>query len=114
MPQRVYLHVNLFNALTTGALTSGAVDCRTYNYLTFFQRGAGTISGGAVVIEEAPTEDYAGTWSTITATVTPADVSGTAVTKATHVTAACYGWVRARLSTQVSGGGAWTLDLIAN
>ena len=69
MPQRVNLYVNLFNALSSGTPTSGAIDCRTFSTLVLYQTSVGTIAGGVVVIEEAATADYAGTWSTIVLTV---------------------------------------------
>lgn len=112
--QRVYLNFNFVNASTTGTFTSQAIDCRSFANLVLYQRGAGTIAGGVVVIEEAPTADYSGTWSDTGATVTPTAVSGTAVCQAIHLTSGAYGFLRARLSTQISGGGTWTLDLVGN
>ncbi len=111
--QRVILNVNLVNAIIGGTPTSSAVDVRFYNEIVLYQTGTGTIAGGAVVIEEAPTADYGGTWSDTGATVTPTDVTG-GKTKATRLTAGAYGFLRARLTTAISGGGTWSLDLIGH
>ena len=110
---RTQLNVNLINASTGGTPTSGAADCRSFQCLVLYATGLGTISGGAVTIEEAPTENYGGTWSDTGATVTPADVTG-GKTKAVRLTTGCYGFIRARVTTQVSGGGSWTLDILGN
>ncbi len=111
--QRVILVTNLINASTTGTLTTPAIDCRSFSNLTLYSTGAGTVSGGVVVIEEAATADYSGTWSAIAGLTDPTAASG-GKTIAVHLITGAYGFLRARLTTQISGGGSWSLDLVGN
>lgn len=79
-------------------------------WVKIFFVGTGTISGGAFTIEEAPTVDYAGTWSPIGAAFTASTVSG-GKTLSVSLPVAAYAFVRVRESTPVSGGG--TVDIYA-
>lgn len=71
-------------------------------------RSIGTTSGGAVIIEEAdwgPSEPvYSGTWSQI-ASITAASFTGGAQVF-THIIDSAFGWVRVRISSAITGGGA--------
>ncbi len=86
------------------------VNAQGYPYLTVYQTGVGTISGGTILIEEAPTFDYAGLWSLIL-TLDATDVSGGA-TQATACPPGAYSWVRARITATITGGGNESLLLV--
>lgn len=95
------------NAATTG--TGKAIpfnDCRQVNWLV---EGAGTISGGTVVIESAHAQDFSGTWNELD-TVDATTLTGGALYGNTfpHVPG---GFVRARIGTNISGGGNCTVRL---
>lgn len=88
------------------------------DHVTFYVQGsADTISSGVLTLEEAaydPSKEnaYGGTWSSIT-TMNAADVTGGAQ-KAIHLTVASYGWIRARITTAVGGGGTLTVRMVAD
>jgi hypothetical protein len=86
-----------------------AVYCAGYPWLVAYLVGAGVTSSGVVTIEEAPTEDFAGTWSSI-GTINAVDGTSGAV-KALALTARHYQWVRARVSTVIGGGGSVSVTL---
>ena len=92
------------NAVTTG--TGTAVDVGNGNYVTFYVSGAGTITSGTIILEEADTQTYAGTWSQL-ATISASTLSG-GVAQAFHFTGA-LAWVRARISSNIVGGGTVTI-----
>lgn len=97
----------LLDAVTTG--TGRALDARGCQLLTAYSTGNGTTSGGTVLIETAPVEGYTGTWSTA-ATLTASDVSGNK-TKGTALPIGAYNYVRARVSSNITGGGTITVVL---
>lgn len=89
---------------TVDETTSTAIDCSGASSLVFYLTGVGTTSSGVVTYEESDSGTYGGTWSEIAA-VNASDVTG-GKTKATHTTAPqSFGWVRARISTVIGGGG---------
>ena len=94
----------LQSAATTGNGSAGSVEDRGTVYVV----GAGTISGGTVVIEEAHSEDYSGTWSSLQ-TITASALTGGAV-QAIHVSG-FYRAVRARISSTITGGGTISATL---
>jgi len=69
----------------------------------FIVKGTGTITSGVISIEEAATPDYTGTWSLISA-VNGTDVTAGA-TKVVHVSS-IFSAIRARISTNIGGGGS--------
>ncbi len=91
--------------VTTG--TSRPVQVQNQGIGTFYVRGIGTTSGGTILIEEAdwgPQEPpYTGTWSQI-ASIAASSVTGNQQL-ATHPENSVYGWVRARISSPITGGG---------
>lgn len=103
------------NAVTVDETTGSPINCAGYPYLVAYVTGTGTTSSGVITFEEADYSDepynnavpYTGTWSSIT-TVNASDVTGGAQ-KAIHFTVAAYGWVRARISTAIGGGGSITV-----
>lgn len=103
---------NDLTGVTTG--TSVPVRVTAYDNLSFFVIGAGTISGGTVLIEEASSPTYAGTWSQI-ATIDPTTVTGGAQTVYHTPPDNSFSYVRARISSDITGsGGAVSVTLRAN
>lgn len=93
------------------AYTSPAIDVRGFQQLAVYLSGTGTVSGGTLAITEAPTPNYAGTWSTISVTLTPSGVTGTK-TQALALPSAAYAFIRAELTGAITGGGSINLVLI--
>lgn len=98
------------NAAQTG--TGTAINAAGRQGLVLYVRGTGTISTGVITVEEADfnpaTEsEYAGTWSSIT-TINANTTTGGAQT-AYHFTGLAYRYVRARITTNLTGGGNVTV-----
>lgn len=91
----------LQSAATSGNGNALAVSASFRNHVFQFT-SSGTTSGGVITIEEAPTADFAGTWSSLT-TVNASDFTGGA-TKEVHVEGILSA-VRARISSNITGGG---------
>jgi hypothetical protein len=98
--------------LLQSAATSGngnAVDARgNGREHTFYIVGTGTISAGAVQLETARATDYSGTWAPIGSPITV-----TAAANVVQVTG-CFLALRARISTNIAGGGSVTVEYVAN
>jgi hypothetical protein len=95
------------NLATTGTGIAIAFnDSRQVNWLV---EGAGTIGSGTVVIESAHANDYSGTWNELD-TVDASTLSGGKLYGNTfpHVPG---GFVRARISSNIVGGGTVTVRL---
>jgi hypothetical protein len=75
-------------------------DCRQVNWLII---GAGTISGGAVVIESAHAQDYSGTWNELdnldATTLSGGKLYGNTFPMPPGA------FVRIRISSDITGGG---------
>ena len=65
-----------------------------------------TVSAGAVQLEEAASSGYTGDWDAIEAAITPVQDSVIMVKKR-----GSYAYVRARLSTSVTGGATVTVKM---
>ncbi len=88
------------SAATTGTGTEKAFnDCRQVAWDLI---GAGTISGGTVKIESAPTSGYAGTWNELDSFDATA-VTGGATLHNNYPGPLAF--VRARVSSNITGGG---------
>ncbi len=78
-------------------------------------KGTGTISSGALTLEEAhtaPKGSYGGTWSNILGTQTATTIDLTAVSGGKQLVyhiKGCFWDVRPRISTNVGGGGSITV-----
>lgn len=68
--------------------------------VTCYITGSAGVGAGAVQLETAPTAGYAGTWAALGG----APVTATASTTKTATAVGAYGFVRARISTNVTGG----------
>lgn len=93
------------NAATSGTGTAIALhDCRQYaGHLT----GTGTVTGGVVVFESAPTQDYSGTWNELDSI----DFSVAPLTDKTYQNSGPGGYggfYRWRITSAVTGGGTIT------
>lgn len=102
------------SAVTTGTGVSANLGGRqgAVVYLT----SAGTTSGGVVTIEEADWDPvsasaYAGTWSSITTVNASAFTGG--VQSAYHLPGLAYANVRARISSNITGGGTVSAVIVA-
>lgn len=92
--------IDLLIDVTTG--TSDPVPIQQFRRAGGSVRFATGVTAGAVIYETAPTADYAGTWSeafTIT-------FSGTAPNVLTDAAEVAANFIRARVTTTISGGGA--------
>lgn len=95
----------LLDAVTTG--TGTGIQVNGGKLAKVFFKGAGTVSAGAVQFEEATDKDYTGTWSPIgspqTLTTNQEDVL---------VFQGPFKAVRARVTTNVTGGGTTTTRVV--
>lgn len=90
------------------------IDVRGRTHLVFYVIGNGTTSSGVITLDESVyvgDQPYGGTPSAIT-TVNASTVSGDNQS-AIHATVGAYGWVRARVSTAIGGGGTVSVVLVA-
>lgn len=99
--------IALLTAVTTGTGVGKVVPISSKNPRVHF-RANGTITGGAVVLEEAEDPNYTGTWSTLY-TYTPATSSEQVV----HILGT-LGAIRARVSSNITGGGTITANLVSD
>lgn len=109
-----YLEANLLTAAIDDETTSPWVDVRGRTHLVFYLSGLGTTSSGVITLEEGfPTMENV--WPATPVSITTVNASGVSggVQLATHATVAAYGFVRARVSTAIGGGGSVTARLIA-
>lgn len=90
-------------AVTTG--TGRAIPMQDCRYTVWTVEGSGTITGGTVLIETADTMDYAGTWHALDT------VSAAAGAYNKGIDAAGAGFIRARVSSNVTGGGNITVRI---
>lgn len=96
----------LQSAATSGNGTAVKMDGQLRG-LTFYIEASGTITAGAVQIEEARAADWSGTWAAVGSPVTLA-TNTVAVVRST----ASFNAVRARISTGLTGGGTVTVEVI--
>lgn len=117
-PSRVMLLGSSSGGTVTGVTsgTSAAINRLGAEELSLYVRGAGTISGGTLLIEEADYGDdeapYAGTWSQV-ASIACSDVTGGAQ-KGVHLSLGAYGYLRARISSAVTGGGTIAVVMLSD
>lgn len=91
--------VALQSAATTGNGTVVVAQNKIKNH-SFYITGSAGVGAGAVTLETAPTPNYAGTWHGLAAAVTVAATT----TKLTTISNSPLGAIRARVSTNVTGG----------
>lgn len=100
------------------------IDVRGRSYLVFYQTSTGTTSGGVITFEEAAPRNFnsseapvvvglaEGSYQSIT--TSNASDSSADKQKAIHITVAGYCFVRARISTAITGGGSISIGLVAH
>jgi len=99
----------LLNDSSTVETTSTAVDVLDATAITLLVEAGASVSGGVVTLEGAATSDYSGTWASITtATTNAASKTFIATTDMGDTASIPVPYVRARVSTVVSGG---TIDV---
>ena len=108
------LTVTLLDAVSADETFSRPMDVRGYPHIVAYVIANGTVSSGAVTINEAcidPDTDlpYSGTWDAVGSAITP--TTGEVV--AGHLTVAAYSHLQARISTAIGGGGTVTVVLVA-
>lgn len=102
--------------VTTG--TGSPVAAMGHPQIVIVFESIGTTSGGTVVIEEASWSQqlnettYAGTWSLVTS-VDASEFTGTAQ-KAVHLSPTTHQFLRARITSNITGGGTILIRLSAN
>jgi hypothetical protein len=104
--------VTSLSAATADETLGTPLNARGMEYISAYVEGTGTISGGVITIEEASYEastTYAGTWSELE-TVDASMVTGGAQL-AVHLQPGAYGFIRARVSTAITGGGSVSVYL---
>ena len=115
------LRVKLLGDSTAGTFvasgTSVPVDIHCKAAPAFYIRSdGGTISAGVVTIEEADWDEqemiYSGTWSTI-GTVDVTGLSTITGQSVNHLQVSDYAYIRARISTAITGGGKVNVTLRA-
>lgn len=100
------------------------IDVRGRANLVFYQSSAGTTSGGVITFEEAAPKNFTtdptttGVFGAATGDYTSLTTSNASDTssnkqKAIHITVGAYCFVRARISTAISGGGSVSVGLVA-
>ena len=105
---------NLITAASADETLSQWIDVRGRTHLVFYVIGNGTTSSGVVTLDESVyvgDQPYGGTPSAIT-TVNASTVTGDNQA-AIHPAVGTYGWVRARISTAIGGGGTVSVVLVA-
>lgn len=108
------LTVVLLEEVTADETFSRPIDVRGYTHIAVYVIANGTVSSGAVAVNEAcidPDTDlpYTGTWVAVGSAVSPS--TGTIVVA--HLTVAAYSHLQARVSTAIGGGGTVTVVLVA-
>lgn len=98
----------LLDAVTTGTSKPVATG-ETAKDVVFTFTSIGTTSGGTILIEESDTPSYPGTWSQL-ASQAASGFTGT-VKLCYHIQLGASGWVRARVSSTITGGGTATVTL---
>lgn len=94
------------DAATTGTGKAIAFnDCRQVSWVVEY---SGTTSGGTIIIERAEQADYAGTWQQLDS-ITAANLSAGSEGSGTY--AGPVGFMRARISSNITGGGNVTVRL---
>jgi len=94
------------SAATTG--TGRAIPLSDCRQISWFIEISGTVSGGTIIIEHAEQIDYAETWQQLDS-ITAANI--TAGTEGSGTFAGPVGFVRARISSNITGGGSITARL---
>lgn len=102
--------VSLLSAVTTGTGLGVSLPISS-NLPRVHLRGNGTTSGGTIVIEEAQDPLFSGTWSLLQT------VQATTITASAEQVIHIWGTIsaiRARVTSNITGGGTVTVELVSN
>lgn len=100
----------LMNNASVDETTSDAVDVSLANGVTLIVESGAGVSGGVVTLEASRTSDYTGTWASIGTITTSAATQAYALTLggnndiASNEVSLPLPYIRARISTGISGG----------
>ena len=101
--------------VTATTAISVPVDCLGWGATKIFLRSVGTTSGGTIAIEESdwgPLEHtYSGTWSQVVGAINASSFSG-GLQLATVVPLSASRYLRVRVATTITGGGAILASLV--
>lgn len=99
--------IPLLSEVTTGTGEGVQITSSTNNLRIHF-RSVGVVASGTVVLEEAQSASYTGTWSIV--------FTHTAVTDSEQVLhlPGIFSALRARLSANIVGGALMTVELVCN
>ena len=100
----------LLDAVTTGTSVPFQVLGSGKRDLTFTCTSAGTTSGGTILLEESDLASYTGTWSQLYSQAASGFTGNAKL--CIHVEIGAGMWVRARVSSDVTGGGTATVSVI--
>lgn len=106
-------YTSLILDTATADESAGVRDMSGFDRIVTYITGTGTISGGTLVIEEAASVGYTGTWAAIGSSVTLSDISG-GKAAAVHLSDGAYRAIRWRLSDAVTGGGSVSVTVGAH
>lgn len=95
---------------TTGNGTVYDLGARSLT-VSFYLTGNGTTSGGTITYETSDDPTYSGTWWPLATAVNASDVSSNK--KKVTVVDGCYRCVRARISSDITGGGTISVRVVA-
>jgi hypothetical protein len=94
----------------TATQASHPVDVgATAKDVTFWFTSEGTTSGGTILLEEADLASYTGTWSLLATQAASGFTGGAKL--AVHIRLGSGAFVRARISSAITGGGTATVTL---
>lgn len=99
----------LLDRVTTGTSVPFQVLGSNHRDVTVTFTSEGTTSGGTILLEESDLPSYTGTWSQLVSQAC-SGFTGT-VKLATHIELGAGMWVRARVSSAVTGGGTATVTI---
>ena len=110
-----YVEETLILEASADETLSSWVNVRGRTTVSFFIRGTGTTSSGVISLEESQ-PDKQGIWAATPSVITTVNAStvSAGVEQAVHVSPAAFGYVRARISTVIGGGGTVTVVLVAS
>jgi hypothetical protein len=104
MAVQSHLFQKLFVAQSALDTLSVVVDCINFERFRVYHIGTAGVTAGAIQIEHSPDPSFSGTWLVL---ATPDTVAANAV-KSIAIGVSVLRYVRARISTAVTGG---TVDL---
>ena len=100
----------LLDRVTTGTSVPFQVLGTNHRDVTVTFTSEGTTSGGTIIIEESDLPSYTGTWSQLLSQAA-SGFTGT-VKLCAHIELGAGLWVRARVSSAITGGGTAIVSIV--